>query len=88
MLSCSLFILELEVPPSSTLFFLLKTLLGKYVIVFFLFSNVVCISSLVFFKPWPMVSMDCPFNAQKNIEIFLPIPMQIDKYLSYPPYFP
>jgi hypothetical protein len=35
-----------------------------------------------------MVSMDCPFNAQKNIEIFLPIPMQIDKYLSYPPYFP
>ncbi len=46
-LSYSLFIPELEVPPSSTLFFLLKTLLGESVIAFFLFFCVVYISSLV-----------------------------------------
>ncbi len=44
--SCSLFILELEV-FSSTLFFLLRTLLRKYVLAFFLFSNVFYISSLI-----------------------------------------
>jgi len=33
-----------------------------------------------------MVSMDCPFDAQIDIERFLPILRQIDKYLSYPPY--
>jgi len=48
MLSCSLFTPELEVPPSSTLFFLLRTLLGKSVTTFFLFFSVVYISSLVF----------------------------------------
>ncbi len=32
---------------SSTLFFLLKALLGEFVVAFFLFSSVVCISSLV-----------------------------------------
>jgi hypothetical protein len=32
--------------------------------------------------------MDCPFDAQIDIERFLPIPRQIDKYLSYPPYYP
>ncbi len=46
--SCSLFIVGLEVPPSSTLFFLLKALLGKYAAPFFLFFNVIYISSLVF----------------------------------------
>jgi hypothetical protein len=47
MLSCSFFTLEPEVPPSSTLFFLLRTLLGKFAIAFFLFSSDVYISSLV-----------------------------------------
>ncbi len=46
-LSCSLLTLEHEVPPSSTLFFFLRALLGKSIATFFLFSNVVCISSLV-----------------------------------------
>ncbi len=41
MLSCSLFILKPEALPSSILFFFLKTLLGEYVVAFFLFSNVV-----------------------------------------------
>jgi hypothetical protein len=35
-----------------------------------------------------MVSMDSPFGEQTNIEIFLPVPKQIDKYPSYPFYFP
>jgi hypothetical protein len=48
MLSYSLFTLELEAPPSSTLFFLLRTLLGEFVVAFFLFSNFIYISSLVF----------------------------------------
>jgi hypothetical protein len=43
----SLFTLKLEAPPSSTLFFLLRALLGKFNVAFFLFSNVVYISSLV-----------------------------------------
>jgi hypothetical protein len=43
----SLFTFELEVPPSSTLFFFLKTLLGKSVAAFFVFFSVVYISSLV-----------------------------------------
>ncbi len=46
-LSCFLFAIELEAPPSSTLFFLLKTLLGEFVATFFLFFSVVYISSLV-----------------------------------------
>ncbi len=41
--------LEHEAPPSSTLFFLLKALLGESVTTFFLFSNVVYISSLILF---------------------------------------
>jgi len=49
MLSYSLFTLELKALPSSTLFFLLRTLLGKSAIAFFWFSNVAYISSLVFF---------------------------------------
>jgi hypothetical protein len=44
---CSFFTPELEVPPSSILFFLLKTLLGKSLAIFFLFSSVIYISSLV-----------------------------------------
>ncbi len=44
--SCSFFTFELEAPPSSTLSILLKTLLGEYVVAFFLFFNVVCILSL------------------------------------------
>ncbi len=43
-LSYSLFIPEPNVPPFSTLFFLLKALID---VAFFLFSSVVCISSLV-----------------------------------------
>jgi hypothetical protein len=46
-LSYSLFTLELEAPPSSTLFFLLQTFLGEFVTTFFLFSSVVYISSLI-----------------------------------------
>jgi len=45
MLSYSLSIPKLKVPPSSTLLFLLRTLIGEFAITFFLFSNVVCISS-------------------------------------------
>ncbi len=45
-LSCSLFILKHEA-LSSTLFILLRALLGKSAPAFFLFSNVVYISSLV-----------------------------------------
>ncbi len=41
-----LFTHERKVPPSSTLFFLLRTLFGKSIATFFLF---VCISSLIFF---------------------------------------
>jgi hypothetical protein len=47
MLSCSLFALKPEAPFSSTLFFLLKTLLRESATSFFLFSSVVYISSLV-----------------------------------------
>jgi len=46
-LSCSLFTLEPKAPPYSTMFFLLRALLGKFVVAFFLFFSVVCISSLV-----------------------------------------
>ncbi len=49
MLSYSLFIPEPKAPPSSTLLFFLKTLLGKFVIAFFLFSTFVYISFLVIF---------------------------------------
>jgi hypothetical protein len=35
-----------------------------------------------------MVSMDSPFDAQTDTERFLPIPKQINKYFSYPPYSP
>jgi hypothetical protein len=54
------------------LFFLLRTLLGEYVVAFFLFSNVVYISSLVLLT---LVGgyVDSPFDAQTNIERFLPI---------------
>ncbi len=47
MLSYSLFTPKLEAPPSSTFFFLLKAFLEEFDIVFFLFSSVVYISSLV-----------------------------------------
>lgn len=46
-LSCSLFIIESKALHSSTLFFFLKALFGESMIAFFLFSNVVYISSLV-----------------------------------------
>ncbi len=46
-LSYSLFTPKPEAPPSSTLFFLLRTLLGKSAITLFLFLSVVSISSLV-----------------------------------------
>jgi hypothetical protein len=35
-----------------------------------------------------MVFMDFPFGEQTNIERFLPISRQIDKYPSYPPSSP
>jgi hypothetical protein len=35
-----------------------------------------------------MVFVDFPFDAQTNIERFLPIPKQMNKYFSYPFYFP
>ncbi len=57
--SYSLFILELEVPPSSTLFFLLRTLFGESIAAFFLFSNVVYISSLVILT---LVGSFCGFS--------------------------
>jgi hypothetical protein len=44
-LSCSFFTPKHEALPSSTLFFLLRTFIGKYVASFFLFSNDVYISS-------------------------------------------
>ncbi len=47
MISCSLFTPKPKASPSSTLFFLLKALLGKFVATFFIFSNLVYISSLV-----------------------------------------
>ncbi len=47
MFSCSFLIPKVEAPPSSTLFFFLKTTLGEFVATIFLFSSVVCISSLV-----------------------------------------
>jgi len=47
MLSYSPFTPEPKAPPSSILFFLLRTLLGKFATTFFLFSSVICISSLV-----------------------------------------
>ncbi len=43
----SFFIFKLEAPPSSILFFLIITLLGEFVVAFFLFSSVFCLSSLV-----------------------------------------
>jgi hypothetical protein len=70
-LSYSLFIPELEI-LSSTLFFLLKTFFGKLVVAFFLFSNVVYISFLVF-KSWLMVFVDFLFDAQINTKRFLQI---------------
>jgi hypothetical protein len=86
-LSCSLCTFKPKALPSSTLFFLLKTLIGESVIAFFMFSNVVYISSLVF-KTLVSGFYGFSFDAQINIERFLPIPRQIDKYFSYPPYFP
>jgi hypothetical protein len=61
-LSCSFFTFEPKAPPSSTLFFLLRTLLGEFVAAFFLLFSVVYISSLVLLT-WLMVSMDSPFDA-------------------------
>jgi len=48
-LSYSHLIFDPKVPPSSTLFFLLRALLGDYAATFFLFSSVIYISSLVLF---------------------------------------
>ncbi len=86
-LSYSPFTLGPKIPPSSTLFFLLKALLRKSIVAFFLFSSLVNISSLVLLT-LAVVSMDFPFDAQIDIERFLLILKQIEKYLSYPPYFP
>jgi len=35
-----------------------------------------------------MAFVDCPFDAQPDIERFLPIPRHINMYLSYPPNSP
>jgi hypothetical protein len=82
--SCSLLTLELEAPPSSALFFLLKTLIGDFATTFFLFSSVVYISSLVFFTL--VVLMHSPFGGQINTKRFLPISKQTTRCPSYPPY--
>jgi hypothetical protein len=82
-LSCSLFTLELEAPPSSTLFFLLQAFFGEFVTTFFLFSSVVYIFSLILLT-FARGLCGFSFEAQINIERFLAIPKQIDKYLSYP----
>jgi hypothetical protein len=47
MFSYSFFTPKPKAPPSSTLFFLLRALIGKSVVAFFLFSSVVYNSSLV-----------------------------------------
>jgi hypothetical protein len=47
-LFCFFLTLDLEVPPSSAKFFLLRTLLGNFVAAFLLFSNVAYISFVVF----------------------------------------
>ncbi len=46
-LSCSFFTPKPKAPHSSTLFFFLRTFLGESIVVLFLLSSVVCISSLV-----------------------------------------
>jgi hypothetical protein len=46
-LSCSLFTPEPKASPSSTLFFFLRTLLGKSIATLFMLSSVVYISSLI-----------------------------------------
>ncbi len=74
MLSYSLFTLEPKAPPSSTLCFLLKTLLGKFVAAFFLFSSVVYISSLVLLTlvdGFCAQSTFCLFFALINVITFL-----------------
>ncbi len=65
--SCSFFTHE-----NKALFFLSRALLGKSVVVFFLFSSVFCILSLI---PSTLVDdfLDFPFNAQTITEGFLPI---------------
>ncbi len=45
--SYSFFIPKLEGPPFSTIFFLVRALLGKFATTFFLFINVIFISSLI-----------------------------------------
>jgi hypothetical protein len=83
----SFFTLKPEAPPSSTLLFFLKALLGEFVVAFFLFSNIVYISSLVLLT---LVGgfYGLSFDTQTNNKIFLQILKQIDRYLSYPPYSP
>ncbi len=49
LLSYSLLTPKLEAPPSLALFFFLRTLFGYSVVAFFLFSNVVCMFSLILF---------------------------------------
>jgi len=46
-LSYSLFTLEFKAPPSSTMFFFLRTRLGEFATTFYLFSSVFYISCLV-----------------------------------------
>ncbi len=86
MLSCSFLIHEFEVAPSSILFFLLRTPLGDYVIIFLLFFNAAYISSLV------LLTLDCGFYGfsfwwtNKYLKIFVKI--RVDWYVSFlPPLF-
>ncbi len=87
MLSCSFFTYEPKALPSSTMFFLLIIFLGESIIAFKLFSNAIYISSLIF-KTWLVVFMDSPFDAQIDIERFLPIPIPMEIDLCYPFYSP
>jgi hypothetical protein len=70
--SCLFFTREPKAPPSSTLLFFLRAFLSEFVATFFLFSSVIYISSLII-KPWLVVFVDSPFDAQIDIERFLPI---------------
>jgi len=77
-LSYSLFTLELEAPPFSTLFFLLKTLLEEFVATFFLFSSVVFISSLVLLT---LVGGFCGFSFQiQNSQVYKQMGTNLTKF--------
>jgi hypothetical protein len=74
-----------EVPPSLALFFLFKTLLKDFTIVFLPFSNAARISLLVLLT---LVYMDCSFMEKTNIEKSLPWSRLTNMCPSCRPYSP